>query len=130
MQREEPRPAIGTFEARRHRPVQKGKLARDLIRHEHRIGARADLGRNGQIGIEARKAKDLPPTMDAAMPVETAVKDRVMLARGPCVLRPVQHQVHLVGIFAAEMRQGRGGKTDGVVGGEVGHYRNFSIRLC
>lgn len=93
MQREEPRPVIGTFEVRRHRPVQKRQaLTRDLIRHEHRIGARADLGRNGQIGIEARKAKDLPPTMDAAMPVETAVKDRVMLARGLCVLRPVQHQ--------------------------------------
>ena len=121
VQRQRPGPAIGAFEPGAHRAGEIGAFARDIGGREHRVGAGADGGRLRHVGIEPHQLHHLPPAMDAAVPVETAVEDRVMRAWGPGVLRPGQHQIHLEGIFAAEMRQGEAGEAAGDIGGEQGH---------
>src|SRR5690606_3328590 len=97
VEREEPRPAIGTLEGGGVRTIEEGAFARDLFGDEHFIGAGADVGGDGQVGEAAREAEDLPPAMDAAMPVEAAVEDRMMLARRLGVLGAGEDEVHLIG---------------------------------
>src|SRR3546814_17814311 len=91
------------------------------------VGARADFGGDGKIGEAAREAEDLPPAVDAAVPVEAAVEDRVVLARGFRVLGAGKDEVHLVGIFAAEVGEGGGGEAGGVVGGPF-HTTSIPVR--
>ena len=119
VEREEPGPAIGALEGGGVGAIEEGAFARDFFGDEHGVGARADPGGDGEVREAAREAEDLPPAVDTAVPVETAVKDRVMLAGRLGVLGGAQDEVHLVGIFAAEVGEGGGREADGVGGGEV-----------
>ena len=110
VQREQPAPAIRSLEPTRIGPVQPRQLARDLGRHQHRIGACADGDGFGHGGEGARQPHHLPPAMDAAMPVETAMEDRVQAVGRDQVARPGQDQVELERPSLSQMPERQGGE--------------------
>src|SRR5690606_40500532 len=65
----------------------------------------------------------------ARMPVEAAEEDRVQRAGPLNILRPRQHVIHLVGIFARHMPQGGAGVQGGGVGGQLCHQKR-NARNC
>ena len=57
--------------------------------------------------------------MDAGVPVKTAIEDRVQRLGCGGIIRPVQHMVQLVRIFACDMAKRDGGKTASQIGIEA-----------
>jgi hypothetical protein len=102
---EQPAPAVGPFEPGRERPVEIGKLGRYLFGGEAVV---CQIG-NGRSFFDPWKqspqSQQRPPAMDAAVPVEAAVEDRMELARRPSVLIAEQHMVELVRIFLGDVAQ-------------------------
>ena len=120
-QRQSPAPAIGSFKACAHRPVKIGALGLQLLRGEHVRKKRADLGRGLKLWIETQEPRQKPVGMDAAMPVETAEKHRMQVARQGKIILARQHLVQLVRPFAPDMGKGDARKALGEIGREARH---------
>ncbi len=64
--------------------------------------------------------------VDAGMPVEAAVEDRVQVRRAPQMLRPLQHLVELLGKLLADMAERDAGQAIGE--GTVQHHAALGSR--
>ena len=100
---EQPAPAIGPLEPGRRWPVEIGKLRRHLAGRETEIGQLRDALGVAIFRGETAQGEQGPPAVDAAVPVEAAVEDRVQRAGAEQILVPADHMVELVRIFAGDM---------------------------
>ena len=121
MQCEQPRPAIGPLKSCGHGTIKEGPFYGDFFRHQHFIGARVDVGCLRHVREKPGQPHDLPPAMDAAMPVETAMENRMERGRYARILWPVQHQIHLVRIRLADVAKRGAGKLRRNGGGQYCH---------
>ena len=81
VQGQQPAPAIGPFEPARFGSVEIGEFGRQLVGREGFIRQRGDLVRFGHLREQPPQGQQRPPAMDAAVPVVTAEKHRMRLAR-------------------------------------------------
>ena len=72
-----------------------------------------DRARLGKIGKAPEEAGQQPVSVDARVPVETAVKNRAEPGRRLRVARPLQNMAGLVRIFASHMAERHGREAGG-----------------
>ncbi len=124
VQIEQPTPAVGTLEPASHRPLEKGDLAGDLLKGEAVISQLRDRISLGDLWKQPSDCQQRPPAVNAAMPVEASVEDRVKDTRRREILVCSQHLVQLVRIFLAHVAERDPRQVGGKVGVESGHRRN------
>ncbi len=118
-QLQQPGPAIGPLEPRAQRPVEVGQLARHFVVGELAIQQRANGPGFGALGEEPQQPRQQPVPVYAGVPVETAVEDRVQLARRRPVLVGAQHLVELERIVPLHMPQRDAGEAVGQLRGQA-----------
>ena len=124
LQRQQPGPAVGPLEAAAERPLEIGELARDVGLGEGLVQARADLARARPVREQPEHPRQQPVAVHARVPVETAVEDRMQLARRLRVLGAGHHVVELVGVLAADVAE----RQPGEAGGEVWRQEGIGVR--
>src|SRR5215216_4815343 len=77
----QPTPAIRPFEPRRLPPVEIGKLGRDLAGREAIVRQPGDFLGLGTVRNKSAQRQQGPPAVDATVPIEAAVEDRVQDTR-------------------------------------------------
>ncbi len=101
--REQPRPAVRTFETPCLWTLQVGDFRGDIGIGEMRVDQRANVRGFRQRGEAVDKPRDQPVSVNARVPVEAAVEDGVKGARALCIGGAAHYVVKLVRVFARQV---------------------------
>ena len=126
---EEPGPAVGALEAFVVFGAEDAHFAADIVGGEVGFEFLPDLFFPGHAGKEFQKPDEHPVTVDAGVPVETAIERRVIKPRFDGERTVGKSDAGFVGELALHAAEGQVGEVGGAGGGEVGLAGpNFILR--